>query len=95
MNFTLAAIFLALNVIDAILTDEILANGGREKNPVMAWLMAQPLTSPFRWAIKMVFAVGIVWLCWPHAWALALACVPFVWVVWHNWQARLRQMEKA
>lgn len=74
----------ALNVADALLTDAILARGGREKNPVIAAIMAQPLTRPFRWAIKLAVVVGFCWLAWPAWWALALFCAPFAWVVWHN-----------
>jgi len=74
----------ALNVADALLTDAILASGGRERNPVMAAIMAQPLTRPFRWAIKLAVVVGFCWLAWPAWWALALFCAPFAWVVWHN-----------
>lgn len=80
----LSILAFGLNVADAILTDAILARGGREKNPVMAFLMAQPLTRPYRWAIKLAVVVGFCWLAWPHWWALALFCAPFAWVVWHN-----------
>ena len=80
----LALLAFALNVADALLTDAILARGGREKNPVMAAIMAQPLTRPFRWAIKLAVVVGFCWMAWPQWWALALFCAPFAWVVWHN-----------
>jgi hypothetical protein len=84
----------ALNVADALLTDAIIRRGGRESNPVMAFLMAQPLTRPLRWAIKLAVVVGYCWLAWPHAWALALFCAPFLWVCHHNWQVLSRQIAR-
>ena len=71
MSLALVLCLLAfgLNVADALLTDAILALGGREKNPVMAAIMAQPLTRPFRWAIKLSVVVGFCWLAWPRWWA--------------------------
>lgn len=86
MSLALALCLLAfgLNVADALLTDAILARGGREKNPVMAAIMAQPLARPFRWAIKLAVVVGFCCLAWPRWWALALFCAPFAWVVQHN-----------
>ena len=84
----------ALNVIDALLTDAILALGGREKNPVMAAIMAQPLTRPFRWAIKLAVVVAFCWLVWPRWWALALFCAPFAWVVQHNARVLARMAQR-
>ncbi len=81
---SLALLAFGLNVADSMLTDAILARGGREKNPVMAFLMAQPLSRPFRWSIKLGICVGYFWLAWPALWALALFAAPFAWVVWHN-----------
>ena len=90
----LALLAFALNVADALLTDAIIRRGGRESNLVMAFLMARPLTRPLRWAIKLAVVVGYCWLAWPHAWALALFCAPFVWVVWHNAGVLARQMAR-
>lgn len=84
LALVLCLLAFALNVADALLTDAILARGGREKNPIMAAIMAQPLARPFRWAIKLAVVVGFCWLAWPAWWALALFCAPFAWVVWHN-----------
>jgi len=86
MSLALVLCLLAfgLNVADALLTDAILARGGRERNPAMAAIMAQPLTRPFRWAIKLAVVVAFCWLVWPRWWALALFCAPFAWVVQHN-----------
>ena len=80
----LALIAFGLNVADALLTDAILARGGRERNRVMRWIMLCDLTRPFRWSIKLAVVVGFCWLAWPAQWALALFCAPFAWVVWHN-----------
>jgi hypothetical protein len=91
----LVALAFALNVADALLTDAIIARGGRESNPFMAFLMAWPLTRPLRWAIKLAVVVGYCWLAWPHIWALALFCAPFVWVVWHNARVLRRQLARS
>jgi len=98
MSLALVLCLLAfgLNVADALLTDAILARGGREKNPIVAAIMAQPLTRPFRWAIKLAVVVGFCWLAWPRWWALALFCAPFSWVVWRNARvlARMASMRR-
>ena len=94
LALVLCHVAFALNVIDALLTDAILALGGREKNPVMAAIMAQPLTRPFRWAIKLSVVVGFCWLAWPRWWALALFCAPFAWVVWHNARVLARMAQR-
>ena len=69
-------------------------NGGREKNPIVAAIMAQPLTRPFRWAIKLAVVVLFCWLAWPRWWALALFCAPFAWVVWHNARVLARMAQR-
>lgn len=80
----LVVLVLALNVADAMLTDAVLRRGGVESNPVMRWIMLHPITRPYRWAIKLVVAVGLCWLVFPNPWLLAIVAAPFVWVVWHN-----------
>jgi len=94
LALVLCHVAFALNVIDALLTDAILALGGREKNPVMAAIMAQPLTRPFRWAIKLAVVVAFCWLVWPRWWALALFCAPFAWVVQHNARVLARMAQR-
>ena len=84
----LALLAFGLNVADAMLTDAILARGGREKNRVMRWIMLCDLTRPFRWSIKLGVCVGYFWLAWPALWALALFAAPFAWVAWRNARAR-------
>lgn len=66
MALVLCLVAFALNVADALLTDAILARGGREKNPVMAAIMAQPLTRPFRWALAL-FCAPFAWVVWHNA----------------------------
>lgn len=39
INIILALIILFLSVIDIILTNKILSNGGKELNPLMKWCM--------------------------------------------------------
>lgn len=101
LALALVAILFALNVLDAILTDRVLANGGRERNPAVRWLLMQPLTYPVRWVGKLTIAVGLAWFIWTHTtggwdrvtW-LAIACAPFAYVCWHNWSQLQRQLAR-
>lgn len=69
----LAVLLFALNVADALLTDAVIARGGRETIPWVRWFMLQPLTRPFRWAVKLAIVVGIAWL------AIAGVTIPTPW----------------
>lgn len=91
----LFSIAFGLNVIDAILTDEIIERGGKEKNPVMAWIMAQEVTAPYRWSIKLGIVVLYSWFVFPSAIAMLVFIAPFVWVVWHNRNVLKRMIDKA
>ena len=51
-HLKLAAVFVALNIIDAVLTNVIIAGGGKELNPIMRYLFEQP-----KW-VAWVFEVG-------------------------------------
>jgi len=83
-----------LNVVDALLTDEIISRGGVEKNPVMKWIMLQPVLSPYRWSIKLGVVVLFGWLAFPQVWAILLFMAPFAWVVYHNLSVLDRMKEK-
>jgi len=48
----LAIIFVALNMLDAVLTNIILSYGGRELNPIMVYLFEQP-----KW-VAWTFEIG-------------------------------------
>jgi len=51
-HIKLAIAFVALNIIDAVLTEVILAGGGRELNPIMRFLFEQP-----KW-VAWTFEIG-------------------------------------
>ena len=51
-HLKLAIVFVVLNILDAVLTNVILAEGGRELNPIMRFLFEQP-----KW-VAWVFEVG-------------------------------------
>lgn len=82
-----------LQAADVWTTRRVLAAGGREANPAMAWAMAR--LGRWWWAPKVVLvlgAAGAAALLWPDAatLGLVLACGIYVFVVGHN----LRQMTK-
>jgi len=51
-HIKLAAIFVALNIMDAVLTNMIMKGGGIELNPIMRYLFEQP-----KW-VAWTFEVG-------------------------------------
>ena len=51
-HIKLAVIFVALNILDAILTNIIINAGGRELNPIMSYLFEQP-----KW-VAWAFEIG-------------------------------------
>jgi hypothetical protein len=54
-NIKLAVIIFALNIVDLVLTQTAINNGGHELNPIMRYLLEQ--STPGAWAIKLVVVV--------------------------------------
>lgn len=85
---TSLAIFAAvclLNIADIYTTMRILAAGGREVNPVMAWLMGALGTVPALIGIK-VLALGVAYayLAAAPMWSLAALLLVYVAVLTNN-----------
>ena len=89
--YALAAVLVALNVLDAVSTSRALAAGAVETNPLQAWLQAH--LRAFWWAPKMAGILAFVALCvftgplWYVLAALAAADALYTWVVYHNFTA--------
>ena len=93
MIWALAALLIALNVIDWILTGAVLEAGGRELNPVMRWVIARGGC----WAMlafKLLVLAGVIAACAHFAlpWLLAALCLFFAGVCAWNWRV-LRGLE--
>lgn len=81
---------LALSWVDYRLTMKVLAQGGTEKNPVIAWCMRK--FGRWWWVPKLlgvvVFCVAVLTLS--NHWLVAPVMIGmlslYVWVVWHNSQ---------
>lgn len=90
----LVALF-ALNVADLITTQAVLDRGGKESNPVLAFLMKA--VGPSWGLVKMgiaVVAIVILWMVGPGLLSgatLVLLIAAWAWVVWHNWGVMQRQ----
>lgn len=88
--YVLFALLVALNVVDTILTDKVLARGGRELNPVLARLMDAIGTLPAMLLLKAVALVLIWWLLGliPQAapWIAGVLCLAYGYLCWHNWR---------
>jgi len=83
LAFVLAVIFVALNIRDITLTNELIEKGHTEANPVarkaMEWFD--------NWwpIIKLPAVVGVFYLAYHGVWWANLALVAlYVWVVLHN-----------
>lgn len=82
---------IVLQVLDLVLTVKVLNQGGREMNPVIAWLILRVGPVLGIAAAKLpLLAIGIWLVARPMAWTphlLGLLCAVFAWVCWHNWRA--------
>lgn len=87
MIYALTALFALLQVGDWWTTKRILANGGREINPVMRALIGA-VGVDVALIGKGVVMVGLfhAFAIRLHLAALAIACTVYVGVVWHNWR---------
>jgi hypothetical protein len=85
-------IFIALQVLDAVLTKRIISAGGRELNPFMAWL--QRKFGGWTWLLipKLIGCVFIVTLVvmfsyWtPMLWIVIGLDVFYGYICWRNWR---------
>lgn len=85
LTIILFALLAALQAGDAYLTWQVLANGGRELNPLvrllMGWFGVVPALAMTKVAL---LAVAGLWLLDQHVPMLLLVGL-YAWVVWHNW----------
>jgi hypothetical protein len=87
--FLLAIAATVLEAIDVLSTYHVLARGGDELNPIVAWFMqvlgdAWPLCK-----LPEIFVIVILWAFAPRPSALiclGLMVVGYSFVVWHNYQ---------
>lgn len=90
-----AALFVGLQIADIWTTWAVLARGGRELNPLMAWLMRLFGFWPAVVGAKaLAIAAVLVWLDEMAAWELAVIIGAYVAVVGSNLRA-LRRLRTA
>jgi hypothetical protein len=85
----LAVAALVLEALDVVSTERMLARGGHEANPIVAWFMhvfgdAWPLCK-----LPEIILIVIVWKRAPRPIALVLlgiAVAAYSFVVWYNYQ---------
>lgn len=97
MTAALLIVLAALQAGDWWTTRTFLPLGGRERNPLVRWLIDRLGVDPAL-AVKSaaVMAIGAVLAAFPAPWGasfLALLCVLYAHVVWSNWRLiqRLRK----
>ena len=82
--YALFALWIVLQLVDIASTERAFRLGGREANPIMAWLMSK-LGRPVTYLIKLAIAVPIGWFFGKlHIAALAAGCVLGLLVCVHN-----------
>lgn len=84
VNVLMGVAIITLSVVDIILTNEIISNGGKELNPIMVCLMK--ICGKLWWLPKItatILSVGI--LVWINHWLpLAVVCgVMAVVIIWN------------
>lgn len=55
LNIILFVLFMSFQVADVVTTNEVLSKGGREVNPIAAWMMAQ--FGKHWWVPKVIIAI--------------------------------------
>ena len=84
MTELLLIAYIILQGLDMYTTMVALQQGGREANPVLAWLFKH---FPPLWTMAVVKAVGVAALVWVGSFYLnVIACALYVWVVINNWK---------
>lgn len=90
IDLVLFVIFLILQALDAFTTYRILAAGGRELNPVLAWAFARVGELPTLTLVKCLLlgcAVALLVTGWQYsACVLGVLCVVYVVVVISNFK---------
>lgn len=89
MTIPLSLLFLALNVADIILTNKILAQGGRERNSFIAKM--QDKLGSIWWLSKVVLCGFTLFVAWwlDGFYGIILLIVVnaiYAYVVWNNWK---------
>ena len=93
-EIALFALF-ALQVADVWSTNRVLAAGGREDNPALAWIMRK--LGRAWWLVKLALAgaIGVIlWNVGPTFWGWGAALLvggAYAWVVRHNLAVNRRQ----
>ena len=84
-----------LQIADVWTTNRVIANGGREDNPALAWIMER--LGGAWWLAKLAIAGAAVYILYrlgPQPIAIGTAAVlvaAYAWVVRHNWRVWRRQ----
>jgi len=83
-------LFGILTVLDYVFTSLILSQGGRELNPVMAWVIERNLFGASKLVLLIIVSAILLWLRFkcPVA-AVVLGCLAIIaygWVVMHNYR---------
>lgn len=86
-------IFIALQVLDAVLTKHIISKGGRELNPFMAWLQ-QKVGGEWTWLLipkligcAFILTLAVMFSYWtPMFWIVVGLDVFYTYICWRNWR---------
>lgn len=78
-------LFALLQVADIFTTWKVLSQGGRELNPVMAWVMGRLGVLPGLVLAKLAL-LGLLVSCPPNLMVMAGLCVLYAAVVVRNWR---------
>lgn len=83
MESIFLALFIVLQSLDIYTTITVLNQGGRELNPLLAWLFKR---FPPIWTMVVVKSFGVAALVWVNSFYITIAvCALYVWVVINNW----------
>ena len=85
MIVALLFIFILLQIADSLTTVHILKNGGREANPLLAWLFNKVGMIPSLVVMKLL-AIGAVTWAWNEWLTLGLDIIYFGVVSWNSYQ---------
>lgn len=84
-------IFIALQFADAFTTMKILARGGSELNPIMAWVFKHFGVMSGLFMVKApIVAFFAYFLDLIQMWLMIVVCAVYAWVVYHN----VKQLQK-